>query len=336
MPEYTDTSMLGQRGLQRLIQRIKLALAGKQDVLVSGTNIKTVNGSSLVGSGNLQVGEGLTYELTKNGHTISLTDSDGNSTTVQDGYLQTSLTYAPLTRVLTLNGESSSVTFPVASYGSNGVPGLVTSEDKKRIDSVQVGDNGSIALRTLYKTESGPTIVVNDPAAPGGAARMFAPPYYQRISLTAVGNLRLDVSSDGSTWYPAGYFSKNYMRSGLGDDGTVDLTGFNTVGYVTSGGQSVRFTIPLARPVDTSVDTVSIRASSDLSVQCGFIFRQGGNYTHGSGASTPVCPADANMSCSLRVDRGCVDVALTLANTANAINNDTVGINVSNMYLHFS
>lgn len=31
------------------------ALAGKQDSLVSGTNIKTVNGSSILGSGDLSV-----------------------------------------------------------------------------------------------------------------------------------------------------------------------------------------------------------------------------------------------------------------------------------------
>lgn len=38
--------------------RTDLLLANKQDTLVSGTNIKTVNGNSLVGSGNIQIGEG--------------------------------------------------------------------------------------------------------------------------------------------------------------------------------------------------------------------------------------------------------------------------------------
>lgn len=33
-------------------------IAGKQDVLVSGTNIKTINGESLLGSGNIVIGGG--------------------------------------------------------------------------------------------------------------------------------------------------------------------------------------------------------------------------------------------------------------------------------------
>jgi hypothetical protein len=39
-------------------------LSGKQDVLVSGTNIKTINGTSILGSGNLPIegGSGLTQQ----------------------------------------------------------------------------------------------------------------------------------------------------------------------------------------------------------------------------------------------------------------------------------
>lgn len=36
-------------------------IAGKQDVLVSGTNIKTINGESLLGSGNIVIGGGGSY-----------------------------------------------------------------------------------------------------------------------------------------------------------------------------------------------------------------------------------------------------------------------------------
>lgn len=37
---------------------LSAALSGKQDALVSGTNIKTVNGNSLLGSGNLSISGG--------------------------------------------------------------------------------------------------------------------------------------------------------------------------------------------------------------------------------------------------------------------------------------
>lgn len=38
------------------IENVETAVAGKQNTLVSGTNIKTVNGNSLLGSGNIEIG----------------------------------------------------------------------------------------------------------------------------------------------------------------------------------------------------------------------------------------------------------------------------------------
>lgn len=47
---------LDNAGLEHLWAKIKERLTAKQDALVSGTNIKTVNGNSLLGSGDLTVG----------------------------------------------------------------------------------------------------------------------------------------------------------------------------------------------------------------------------------------------------------------------------------------
>lgn len=53
---------LDNTGLARLISWIKQALGGKQDTLVSGTNIKTVSGVPLLGGGDLQLnGEHVLY-----------------------------------------------------------------------------------------------------------------------------------------------------------------------------------------------------------------------------------------------------------------------------------
>lgn len=50
-------------------------ISGKQDVLVSGTNIKTINGESLLGSGNIVVGGGGSYSggtgISISGNTIN-------------------------------------------------------------------------------------------------------------------------------------------------------------------------------------------------------------------------------------------------------------------------
>ncbi len=45
-----------------VISKINELVDDKQDTLVSGTNIKTVNGNSLLGSGNIDVGGGASVE----------------------------------------------------------------------------------------------------------------------------------------------------------------------------------------------------------------------------------------------------------------------------------
>ena len=51
----TDSALAAWGKLQKQINDLVAAVAGKQDTLVSGTNIKTVNGSTLLGSGNVAV-----------------------------------------------------------------------------------------------------------------------------------------------------------------------------------------------------------------------------------------------------------------------------------------
>ena len=45
-----------------LISALQTALAGKQAALVSGTNIKTINNTSILGSGNITVGSDITHQ----------------------------------------------------------------------------------------------------------------------------------------------------------------------------------------------------------------------------------------------------------------------------------
>lgn len=101
----------------------------KQDTLVSGTNIKTINGSSILGSGNLVVtGSGASWgsitgtlssqtdlqsALNAKQDTITLTTtgSSGASTFVSNtlnvpNYTLTGLGGVPTTRTLTINGST--------------------------------------------------------------------------------------------------------------------------------------------------------------------------------------------------------------------------------------
>lgn len=307
MTDYDDTSALGQKGLKRLIQLIKNALSQKQDSLQSGSNIKTVNGESLVGSGNVQVGEGLTYALSKSGHVISLTDSGGGSTTVQDGYVATSLSYAQLTRQLALNGMGSSVTFPLASAS---VPGLMSQTDKRKADIILLSDvPGVFAIRPEGNNVNG---------------------NQHRVILTEYGNLRYDEYVNGE-WKAVDYFEKDIRP---GDE--ISLDGVDLIGYVTSGGSTVRVTIPLAEHIDSSVSNIELtNTDGSTPATAGYIFRQNGRYVYGSDASTPF-GTGVSETCRSVAGGHAVGVEMTVDNTTNATNNDTIGINFVNMKLSFS
>ena len=54
---YSASSTNAQSGVA-----VATALNSKQDTLVSGTNIKTVNNTSLLGSGNISVGVSMSYD----------------------------------------------------------------------------------------------------------------------------------------------------------------------------------------------------------------------------------------------------------------------------------
>ena len=101
----------------------------KQDTLVSGTNIKTINGSSILGSGNLVVtGSGASWgsitgtlssqtdlqtalNAKQDDITLTTTGSSGASTFVSNtlnvpDYTLTGLGGVPTTRTLTINGST--------------------------------------------------------------------------------------------------------------------------------------------------------------------------------------------------------------------------------------
>lgn len=75
-------------------ESINAAVSGKQDTLVSGTNIKTINGNSVLGSGNITI----------EGGTIDQTVISGSTNAVAGGAVYTALTNK--NGVITLDGET--------------------------------------------------------------------------------------------------------------------------------------------------------------------------------------------------------------------------------------
>jgi hypothetical protein len=63
---------------------VKTALDAKQDTLVSGTSIKTVNNTSLLGSGNIQIDDGVGFQTitTQQDGTMVITLTNGDTITI--------------------------------------------------------------------------------------------------------------------------------------------------------------------------------------------------------------------------------------------------------------
>jgi len=71
-----STPFAGTAALTELWAKVKALVSGKQDALVSGTNIKTINNESLLGSGNIVIGGG----GGSNPAVDYIIEQDGNST----------------------------------------------------------------------------------------------------------------------------------------------------------------------------------------------------------------------------------------------------------------
>ena len=154
-------------------------ITGKQDTLVSGTNIKTINNQSLLGSGNINVGGGggssdyndLTNKPQINGNTLS-----GNKTAANLGFatVATSGSYTDLTNTpsiptvnngtLTIKRNGTQVTTFSANQSGNAtadisVPSFVTETKDKYTGALASGSNTNIDF-TISKTNYTPIGIV--------------------------------------------------------------------------------------------------------------------------------------------------------------------------------
>ena len=93
--------------------------------------------------------------------------------------------------------------------------------------------------------------------------------------------------------------------------------GIHTAGYVTNSGNTVRFIVPLAKPMIGS-PTISM-SSID-----GFILRQNGVYTHGSSATKYVTPSECYTIGN--TSGNAVVVSAKFDDVTNVTNNDTIAV----------
>lgn len=127
----------------------KNELNNKQDKLVSGTNIKTINGESVLGSGNIvtpnttyTAGDGIdiTNEIISVDDTIALKSELPNMTNY---YNKEEINTALNNKVDKINGKGLSTND-------------FTNEDKSKLDGIQTGANKTIVDNALSNTSENP------------------------------------------------------------------------------------------------------------------------------------------------------------------------------------
>lgn len=99
-----------------------------------------------------------------------------------------------------------------------------------------------------------------------------------------------------------------------GDSLTLTLY---TAGFVTSAGASIRFLVPLSKPIIGN-PTVTITSGAGLTL------RQGTKYTHGSSSTVSVKPSKYETIGD--TDWNGIAIVATMSDTTNVTNNDALGV----------
>lgn len=85
-PKIENVTLSGNKSLADLGIASINALSDKQDTLVSGTNIKTINGNSILGEGNIEIeGGGAVDSVNGKTGVVVLTPSDVGAATAAQG-----------------------------------------------------------------------------------------------------------------------------------------------------------------------------------------------------------------------------------------------------------
>ena len=154
---YVDAAVSGKADTSAVTSSISAAVSGKQDTLVSGTNIKTINNESLLGSGNITISGGsggsniveLTqaqYDALVSGGTVDpdalYIITDASEINISD-YAKSSAVTAEIAAAVSGKADTSAVTQSLSSKQDT----LVSGTNIKTINNESILGSGNITIQ---------------------------------------------------------------------------------------------------------------------------------------------------------------------------------------------
>ncbi|MDY0206210.1 MAG: hypothetical protein RBR82_06245 [Pseudomonas sp.] len=194
LPTWPQTVTATEVGyLDGVTSSIQTQIGNKQDTLVSGTNIKTVNSQSLLGTGDIVIESGSSYP--------SFTGNAGKALTVSED--ETGVEWG--------NGFKLLNVFSAETIGKRAItqlgPMFVFDGYPNLSGTIQVGYNATTDLFFASSTSAVAYIITSSNgiswlqrAMPSSAAWIVATDAYAWIAL-ASGTTNTAISTDGITWF---------------------------------------------------------------------------------------------------------------------------------------
>ena len=173
-PSTVSSTELGY--LDGLTSNIQTQINGKQETLVSGTNVKTINGTSIVGSGDIVVGGGdmfkSTYDTTDNGIVDRAETADKLATARTIGGVSFNGTAnIDLPGVNTTGNQNTTGNATTATTATNVNGGTVNAttgrfaNDIIASQSITIGTGGNFSAGSIYSDSNwGMTFIAKQPS----------------------------------------------------------------------------------------------------------------------------------------------------------------------------
>lgn len=220
---------------------------GVQASLVSGTNIKTVNGNSLLGSGDITIAGGVAGPISSTNNALAVFDGTAGST-----IKNSTLIFNPANGVLTASGFAGSGAALTSLDPTNLASAVPISKGGTGLTTV--GANGQVL------TSDGTGMIWSTPAAGGGgvtsitgtASQITASASTGAVTLSLPASITISGTMSAGTFSGSGSGLTSLNPSNLSSSVPVSKggTGLNSVGssgqVLTSNGSSIVWATPTA------------------------------------------------------------------------------------------